>query len=124
MICFALSENYFLSFFILLVSGVFDNVSVVIRSTILQTQTPDEMRGRVAAVNSIFVGSSNELGAFESGFVAAWIGTVPCVFFGGLATLGIVGLGAIGSMVADMALAMGMKVVGFDPALSIDAAWR
>ena len=89
MICFALSENFYLSFLILLISGMFDNVSVVIRSTILQTQTPDAMRGRVAAVNSIFVGSSNELGAFESGLAARLLGLVTSVVFGGCVTLGV-----------------------------------
>ena len=89
MICFALSQSFYLSFLILLISGMFDNVSVVIRSTILQTQTPDNMRGRVAAVNSIFVGSSNELGAFESGLAARFLGLVTSVVFGGCVTLGV-----------------------------------
>ena len=89
MIAFALSGNFYLSFFILLISGMFDNVSVVIRSTILQTQTPDAMRGRVAAVNSIFVGSSNEIGAFESGLAAKLLGLVTSVVFGGCVTLGV-----------------------------------
>ena len=90
MIAFALSKSFWLSFTILVVSGMFDNVSVVIRSTILQTHTPDEMRGRVAAVNSIFVGSSNELGAFESGLAARYLGLVPSVIFGGAMTLAVV----------------------------------
>ncbi len=93
MIAFALSTNFYLSFFILLMSGVFDNVSVVIRSTILQTQTPDAMRGRVAAVNSIFVGSSNELGAFESGLAARLLGLVNSVIFGGCVTLLVTAVG-------------------------------
>jgi hypothetical protein len=64
-------------------SGVFDNVSVVIRATILQLMTPDEMRGRVSAVNNIFVGSSNEIGAFESGLAAKLLGLIPSVVLGG-----------------------------------------
>ncbi|CAN5445624.1 MFS transporter [soil metagenome] len=87
MIGFALSKNYALSFLMLMMSGMFDNVSVVIRSTILQIYTPDEMRGRIAAVNSIFVGSSNELGAFESGVTAKIFGLVNSVLFGGCMTL-------------------------------------
>jgi MFS family permease len=86
-ITFALSTNFYLSALVLVLSGLFDNVSVVIRSTILQVYTPDEMRGRVAAVNSIFVGSSNELGAFESGVAARFMGLVPSVIFGGCMTL-------------------------------------
>ncbi|MFM7015285.1 MAG: MFS transporter [Bacteroidota bacterium] len=90
MIAFALSTSFVLSFFILMLSGMFDNVSVVIRSTILQTHTPDEMRGRIAAVNSIFVGSSNELGAFESGLAARYLGLINSVIFGGMMTLIVV----------------------------------
>jgi predicted MFS family arabinose efflux permease len=71
----------------LFLSGIFDGISVVIRQTILQLKTPDHMRGRVAAVNSIFVGSSNELGAFESGLTAKLMGTVTAVVFGGSMTL-------------------------------------
>ncbi|MFN8211746.1 MAG: MFS transporter [Bacteroidales bacterium] len=94
MIAFALSKNFFLSAAILILSGGFDNVSVVIRGTILQLFTPDEMRGRVASVNSIFIGSSNELGAFESGVAARIMGLVPSVIFGGVMTLLIVGVTA------------------------------
>ena len=90
MIAFALSENYWLSGFILVLSGAFDNISVVIRGTILQLFTPDNMRGRVASVNSIFIGSSNELGAFESGVAAKIMGLVPSVVFGGMMTLAVV----------------------------------
>jgi MFS family permease len=90
MIAFALSKNFFLSAFILVLSGGFDNVSVVIRGTILQLFTPDEMRGRVASINSIFIGSSNELGAFESGVAARLMGLVPSVIFGGIMTLAVV----------------------------------
>jgi hypothetical protein len=71
---------------------MFDNVSVLIRSTLVQTLTPPEMLGRVSSVNSIFIGSSNEIGAFESGVAARVLGTVPAVVVGGLASLGVVGL--------------------------------
>jgi MFS family permease len=89
-IVFGLSTWFWLSVFALFMSGVTDGFSVVIRQTILQLQTPDHMRGRVAAVNSIFVGSSNELGAFESGLTAKLMGTVTAVVFGGSMTLLIV----------------------------------
>jgi hypothetical protein len=79
-----------LSGILLILSGAFDNVSVVIRGTILQLFTPDDMRGRVASVNSIFIGSSNELGAFESGVTAKLMGLVPSVVFGGIMTLAVV----------------------------------
>jgi predicted MFS family arabinose efflux permease len=82
-IIFALSTLFWLSFLMLFLSGVFDNVSVVIRATILQLLTPDDMRGRVSAVNNIFVGSSNELGAFESGLAARLLGLVNSVVAGG-----------------------------------------
>lgn len=90
MIGFALSTNFVLSFIFLLLSGAFDNISVVIRSTILQLLTPDEMRGRVSSVNSMFIGSSNEIGAFESGVTARLMGTVNSVLFGGSMTLIVV----------------------------------
>ncbi|WP_243389588.1 MFS transporter [Flavobacterium cyanobacteriorum] len=89
-IVFGLSTSFILSFFMLLLSGMFDAVSVVIRSTILQLVTPDHMRGRVASVNTIFVSSSNELGDFESGVMAHWLGTVRAVVVGGCLTLGVV----------------------------------
>lgn len=89
---FGLSANFFLSFSFILLSGMFDAVSVVIRSTILQLVTPDEMRGRVASVNSMFISSSNELGDFESGMMANWLGTVPAVVTGGCITLLIVAI--------------------------------
>lgn len=92
MIGFALSTSFLLSMTFLMISGMLDNVSVVIRSTILQTQTPDEMRGRVSAVNSIFVGSSNEIGAFESGLAARLLGLVNSVVFGGCMTLLVTGI--------------------------------
>ncbi len=90
MIGFALSKSFILSGLMLVLSGAFDNISVVIRGTILQLFTPDEMRGRVASVNSIFIGSSNELGAFESGVSAKLMGLVPSVVFGGIMTLAVV----------------------------------
>lgn len=86
-IVFGLSTLYWLSVVALFFSGIFDGISVVIRQTILQLKTPDAMRGRVSAVNSIFVGSSNELGAFESGVTAKLMGTVTAVVFGGSMTL-------------------------------------
>jgi MFS family permease len=90
MIGFALSKSFLLSGLLLILSGAFDNVSVVIRGTILQLFTSDDMRGRVASVNSIFIGSSNELGAFESGVAAKLMGLVPSVVFGGIMTLAVV----------------------------------
>ncbi|OIQ27720.1 MAG: MFS transporter [Bacteroidetes bacterium MedPE-SWsnd-G2] len=86
-IVFGLSSIYWVSVLALFFSGVTDGVSVVIRQTILQLKTPDHMRGRVASVNSMFVGSSNELGAFESGLTAKLLGTVQAVVFGGTMTL-------------------------------------
>ena len=87
---FAVSPWMGLSVVMLFISGAFDSVSVVIRATILQVMTPDEMRGRVLAVNGIFLASSNELGAFESGLAAKLMGTVPSAVFGGVMTLLIV----------------------------------
>jgi len=87
MIIFGLSEYFWLSVLALFFSGIVDGVSVVIRNTILQLHTPDHMRGRVSSVNSIFVGSSNELGAFESGVTAKLMGVVNAVVFGGIMTL-------------------------------------
>jgi MFS family permease len=87
---FALSKWFQLSALFLFLSGVCDNVSVVIRQTILQLFTPEEMKGRVASVNSIFIGSSNELGAFESGVAARFMGLIPSVIFGGTMTLIVV----------------------------------
>jgi MFS family permease len=87
---FGLSRNFVLSALLLTISGMADNVSVVIRSTLVQLLTPPEMLGRVSAVNSVFVGSSNELGAFESGVAARLLGTVPAVVLGGTASLLVV----------------------------------
>ena len=89
-IIFGISTLFWVSVLALFFSGVADGISVVIRQTILQLKTPDHMRGRVAAVNSIFVGSSNELGAFESGLTAKLMGTVSAVVFGGSMTLLVV----------------------------------
>ena len=90
-IAFGLSSNFYLSFVILVLAGMFE-VSVFIRSALVQFQTPDNMKGRVSSVNSIFITSSNELGAFESGLAARAMGTVPSVVFGGLMTLGVVAI--------------------------------
>jgi MFS family permease len=89
-IVFAVSKNFYLSLFMLALSGMFDNVSVVIRATVIQLSTPDNMKGRVSSVNSIFIGSSNEIGAFESGLAAKLMGIVPSVVFGGVMTLIVV----------------------------------
>jgi MFS family permease len=89
-LAFAISKNFWLSFAALFISGLFDGVSVIIRGTVVQLFVPDEMRGRVSSVNSIFINSSNELGQFESGVAAAAIGTVPSVIFGGCMTLLVV----------------------------------
>jgi MFS family permease len=94
MIGFGLSKLYWLSVGLLLLSGMFDSVSVIIRSTLIQTLTPENMKGRVAAVNNIFIGSSNELGALESGVAAKLLGVIPSVVLGGHATLLVVGLTA------------------------------
>lgn len=90
MIAFALSKNYWLSFAVLMLSGSFDGISVVIRSTIMQLFVPNDMRGRVSSVNSMFINSSNELGQFESGVAAKLMGTIPSVIFGGCMTLLVV----------------------------------
>ncbi len=94
-ILFGLSTNFYLSMFLLFLNGAFDSVSVVIRGNIIQILTPDHMRGRVSAVNTMFIGSSNELGAFESGLAAKLLGIVPSVIFGGSITLAIVGFTAL-----------------------------
>lgn len=89
-VLFALSKNFYLSFFALMCSGLLDGISVVIRGTILQLKTPDDMRGRVMSVNSMFINSSNEIGLFESGITARLMGLVPSVIFGGCMTLLVV----------------------------------
>jgi MFS family permease len=89
-ILFGLSTNFYLAWFFLFLTGAFDNVSVVIRHTILQLCTPDDMRGRVSAVNGIFIGSSNEIGAFESGVTARAFGLKPSIIAGGILTILVV----------------------------------
>ena len=93
-IFFALSRSFWLSLALLVVSGMVDNVSVIIRSTLLTLRTPQHMLGRVSAVNQIFIGSSNEIGSFESGVAAKLLGAVRSVIFGGIVTLGVVGVTA------------------------------
>lgn len=96
-IVFGFSQSVLLSFGALAVVGAADMVSVVIRSTLVQIWTPDAIRGRVSAVNSLFIGTSNQLGEFESGVTAAWLGPVGSVVLGGAATLLIVGFWCFGS---------------------------
>ena len=90
MVLFGLSTSFYLSVGLLIASGMFDMVSVVIRSTLLQSRTPEALLGRVSSVNQIFIGSSNEIGMFESGLTARWWGTARSVVIGGVATLGVV----------------------------------
>jgi MFS family permease len=89
-VVFALSTSFVLSLIALTIAGAFDMVSVVIRQSLVQLETPNEMRGRVSAVNAIFIGASNQLGEFESGITAGWFGAVPSVLIGGLGTLLVV----------------------------------
>jgi len=89
---FGLSTSFPLSLAALAVMGAADMVSVYIRHLLVQLETPDAIRGRVSAVNSVFIGASNELGEFESGVTAAWFGTVPAVLVGGVATIIVAGL--------------------------------
>jgi MFS family permease len=89
-IVFGLSKWYWLSFVALMISGLLDGVSVVVRSNIIQLKTPDELRGRVMSVNSMFINSSNEIGQFESGVAAKLMGVIPSVVFGGCMTLLVV----------------------------------
>jgi hypothetical protein len=91
MIAFALSRSFALSLLLLGASGAVDNVSVMLRATLLQTLTPEHMLGRDSSVNQVFIGSSNEIGAFESGLAARLLGLVPSVVFGGCMTLLVVG---------------------------------
>jgi sugar phosphate permease len=90
MIGFGLSTNFYLSIVLLFLSGAFDSISVIIRGAIMQIYVPDNMRGRVSSINTIFIGSSNEIGAFESGVAARFLGIAPSVVFGGTATLVVV----------------------------------
>jgi len=93
-IIFGISRNVALSLAVLVVAGSCDMVSVIVRHTMIQLATPDEMRGRVSAVNMVFIGASNEVGQFESGITAQWFGTVPAVVLGGIGTVAIVALWA------------------------------
>ena len=104
---FGFSTNFYLSLGALALSGVFDGVSMVIRRSMVRLLSPDDMRGRISSVSWIFICSSNELGAFESGMVAAWLGTVPCVAVGGVITLCVVALTA--------AIAPQLRQLRFDP---------
>ena len=89
-IIFGLSTWFWISFIALLLSGLLDGISIIVRSTVLQLKTPEQMKGRVSALNSIFIISSNELGAFESGFASRLMGAVPAVVFGGAMTIAVV----------------------------------
>jgi len=93
-IIFGASRNVVVSLLALILLGASDMVSVIVRHTMVQLATPDEMRGRVSAVNMVFIGASNEVGQFESGLTAQWFGTVPAVILGGVGTIVIVGLWA------------------------------
>jgi MFS family permease len=86
-IAFALSRNVWLSMAILCLLGAADVTSVVVRSSLVQLETPDEMRGRVSAVNSLFIGTSNQLGEFESGVTASWFGIIPATILGGVGSI-------------------------------------
>jgi MFS family permease len=108
MIVFALSKSFLLSIAALFFSGVFDGVSVVIRRAIQRLLSPDPLRGRIASVSMIFIGSSNELGAFESGVAAALLGTVVSVWAGGILTLMVVATTAV--------LAPKLRRLSLDPA--------
>ena len=91
-IAFGLSTSFWFSLAVLVVLGAADMISMVIRASFVQLETPDEMRGRVSAVNGLFIGASNQLGEFESGITAHWFGTVPAVVMGGIGTLLVTGV--------------------------------
>lgn len=91
-IAFGLSTSFWFSLAVLVVLGAADMISMVIRASFVQLETPDEMRGRVSAVNGLFFGASNQLGEFESGVTAHWLGTVPAVILGGIGTLVVTGV--------------------------------
>ncbi len=93
-VVFGISHNFWLSLAMLFLTGATDTVSVIVRSTMTQLATPDHMRGRVSAVNMVFIGASNEVGQFESGLTAQWFGTVPAVVLGGIGTMAVVTLWA------------------------------
>jgi MFS family permease len=95
MIVFGLSTSLWISLLALAVSGAVDNISVVIRHVLVQTRTPDELRGRATAVNSVFIECSNEIGAFESGLVAKFFGPVASAVSGGIGTIAVVGFVAL-----------------------------
>jgi MFS family permease len=88
-IVFGLSHHFFVSLFALMVLGASDTISVVVRLSLVQLRTPDDMLGRVSAVNSLFIGTSNQLGEFESGVTAGWWGAQPAVLVGGIATIAV-----------------------------------
>ncbi|MBL8057037.1 MAG: MFS transporter, partial [Anaerolineales bacterium] len=114
MLVFAWSRVFWLSLAALAVSGLCDGLSVVIRETILRLHSPDALRGRIAAVSWIFIGSSNEIGAFESGLAAGWLGPVPAVWLGGLVTLLVVAVTAVA--------APELRALHLDPAAPAPAA--
>jgi MFS family permease len=87
---FGLATTAVLSFLMLFLTGAFDAISVVLRISLVQLRTPDALRGRVSAVNGLFISASNQWGAVESGLAAAWLGTVPSVIWGGVATIVVV----------------------------------
>jgi hypothetical protein len=91
MIAVGLSTSLWLTLAVLILAGAGDMVSVFVRSMLVQLETPDSIRGRVSAVNSMFIGASNELGVFRAGMQAAWMGTVPSMIWGGVCTLAVVG---------------------------------
>jgi MFS family permease len=88
-VVFGLSHQFFVSLAALMVLGASDTISVVVRLSLVQLRTPDEMLGRVSAVNSLFIGTSNQLGEFESGVTAGWWGAQPAVLVGGVATIAV-----------------------------------
>jgi len=89
-VVFGISRNLAISLLMLFLIGASDSISVIVRHTMIQLSTPDQMRGRVSAVNTVFIGASNEVGQFESGLTAQWFGTVPAVVLGGIGTMVIV----------------------------------
>ncbi len=93
-VLFGISHSLVLSLIMLILTGAADMISVIVRQTLIQLSTPDAMRGRVSAVNMVFIGASNEVGQFESGLTAHWFGTVPAVVLGGVGTMAIVGIWA------------------------------
>ncbi|MBC8109363.1 MAG: MFS transporter [Anaerolineae bacterium] len=113
---FGISHNFALSFSMLVLMGAFDNISVVIRHTLIQLLTPDRMRGRVSAVNQVFIGSSNEIGGLESGLVAAWLGHRAAVVIGGVGTiLVVIAVGAIWPQVRKLTTLADVKPEASQP---------